>query len=282
MIKLSAFADEADTVLEGQIKALKDNNISYLEMRSINDEDASIMSEKKAKEYYKKLFDNGISVWSIGSFLGKTDINCKEKDFFDSVKRVCEIAKIFKTEKIRMFSFYKAYNYRNKVIDFLNKMVEIATEYDLTLYHENEKDIYGDTVDRCIDILDNVKGLKCVYDPANFIQCGQKADYSISKLFDRTDYFHIKDVIEETGEIVPAGYGNGKIDDIISKINNDKVFTIEPHLNDFVGYSTFDNTEMKHKLSFNNQREAFDFAVKAIKNLLNQNGYKERNGEFVK
>ena len=35
MIKLCAFADEAESSLDGQIAALKRNDISYLELRSI-------------------------------------------------------------------------------------------------------------------------------------------------------------------------------------------------------------------------------------------------------
>ena len=148
--------------------------------------------------------------------------------------------------------------------------------------HENEKGIYGDVADRCVDVLDNVKDLKCVYDPANFIQCDEKADKTLALLHHRAIYFHIKDVIEATQQIVPAGYGDGKIDKLIADISDDKVLTLEPHLSAFVGYKNIDDTEMKHKFSFADSREAFDAAVKATKDILIKTGYKEINGEFVK
>ena len=282
MIKLSAFADEASSSLEGQIKALNENNIPYLEVRGINGKSVAGFTAEEAKEYQKQLSDNGITVWSVGSALGKVDIACDFEDYKNTVRHVCEMANVFKTDKIRMFSFYKAYEERNKVIDYLSQMVEIGKEYGVLMCHENEKGIYGDVADRCVDVLDNVKDLKCVYDPANFIQCDEKADKTLALLHHRAIYFHIKDVIEATQQIVPAGYGDGKIDKLIADISDDKVLTLEPHLSAFVGYKNIDDTEMKHKFSFANSREAFDAAVKATKDILIKTGYKEINGEFVK
>ena len=282
MIKLSAFADEASSSLEGQIKALNENNIPYLEVRGINGKSVAGFTAEEAKEYQKQLSDNGITVWSVGSALGKVDIACDFEDYKNTVRHVCEMANIFKTDKIRMFSFYKAYEERNKVIDYLSQMVEIGKEYGVLMCHENEKGIYGDVADRCVDVLDNVKDLKCVYDPANFIQCDEKADKTLALLHHRAIYFHIKDVIEATQQIVPAGYGDGKIDKLIADISDDKVLTLEPHLSAFVGYKNIDDTEMKHKFSFADSREAFDAAVKATKDILIKTGYKEINGEFVK
>ena len=46
-VKLCAFSDEADPSLEGQIAALKRNNIPYMEMRGVNG--------KNVTEYFKKV-----------------------------------------------------------------------------------------------------------------------------------------------------------------------------------------------------------------------------------
>ena len=282
MIKLCAFADEADGTLEGQIKALNENNIPYLEVRAINGKSVAGFTVDEAKQYRKQLNDNGIFAWSLGSALGKVDITCDFEDYKNTVRHVCELAGVFGTDKIRMFSFYNAFEERNKVIDYLSQMVEIGKEFGVYMYHENEKGIYGDIGQRCVDILDNVKGIKCVYDPANFIQCGEKADDTLALLYKRADYFHIKDVDEKSQAIVPAGFGDGKVDKLIKDITDDKVLTLEPHLSAFVGFKDIDKTEMKHKFSFASPRVAFDAAVKATKDLLANAGYKEINGEFVK
>ena len=282
MIKLCAFSDEADESLIGQLKALNDNNIPYMEVRGIDGESVIDFTLEKAKEYNRIINDNGVSVWSVGSPLGKIDINDDFVSYIDKVKHVCELANIFNTQRIRMFSFYNAYNEKNKVIDYVSQMVEIAKEFNVFMCHENEKDIYGDVADREIEILDVVKGLRCVYDPANFIQSGEKADKTLALLHHRADYFHIKDVIESTQEIVPAGYGDGNINKLVADIKDDKVLTLEPHLTVFSGYSNLDKTEMKNKFVFETPRAAFDAAVNAIKVILNNNGYKEVKGEFIK
>ena len=282
MIKLCAFSDEADKSIAGQIKALMKNGVSYTEMRSVEGKSVINFTHAETKEYKSRLDDNGIAVWSIGSPLGKVDINVDFCEYEKNIRDVCETAVIFGTDKIRAFSFYNAYSERNKVLDRLNRMVEIAAEYGLKLYHENEKDIYGDIADRVDDILLNVERIGCVYDPANFIQCGEKAEYTLKKLHSRADYFHIKDVIEKTQQIVPAGEGDGLLVKLVADIQGDKVLSVEPHLTVFAGYSDNDSREMKNKYSFPSQGEAFDAAIRAIKEILFKTGYKEINGEFVK
>ena len=78
-------------------------------------------------------------------------------------------------------------------------MAETASAFGVTLYHETEKEIYGNTADRVLEIMSNVKGLKYVYDPANYIQVGEEAERTLALLHAKTDYFHIKVVAAETG-----------------------------------------------------------------------------------
>ena len=54
------------------------------------------------------------------------------------------------------------------------------------------------------------------------------------------------------------------------------------HLAVFDAYASIDNSEMKHKFHFTSNNEAFDCAVKAIKEILVKAGYKEVTGGFEK
>ena len=282
MIRLCAFADESSPTLEGQIDALKRNNISLIELRTIDDKNVFDLTKKEAKKISKTLIKNGIKVWSLGSPVGKVDIDTDFKQYTKKFIRLLKNAKIFGTDKIRMFSFFNAKNKPEKVYEKLSILVKIASKYNIELYHENEKGIFGDTVESVIKLLDNVKGLKSVYDPANFIQCGEDSLYSLQALHAKADYFHIKDVIKETDQLVPAGEGDGNIAKLINDIKGDSVLTLEPHLAVFDAFKQVDNTEMKHKFKFTSNVEAFAFAVKSLKELLVKNGYREINGEFVK
>ncbi len=284
MIKLCAFSDEASSSLDGQIKALKRNGIFYTELRGVDGVNVSRLTAENAKEINKKLSDNGISVWSLGSPYGKVSLSdgFSEDDLFKQLDHLCTLCGIFGCDKIRVFSFYNAGGKKEKVFDLLNRSVGAAAEYGVSLYHENEKDIYGEKYEQVLELKENVPGLKFVYDPANFLQAGQSADETLEKLFDITSYFHIKDVISETQQLVPAGHGDGHISDLIKKINSDTTLTVEPHLSVFAGYSEIDGREMKNKYTYKNSNEAFDAAVFSLKNLLADNGYEYENGGYIK
>lgn len=275
VVRLCAFADEADKNLDGQISALKGNAISYIELRNVNGKSVADFTDEEALDIYQKLSQNGISVWSVGSPMGKTDINQDYQQYIRSVHRICQIAKILRSKHIRMFSFFNAYEQEEEVVRRLKESVHIASSYGITLCHENEKDIFGDTVKRVEIIKKRVQNLAHIYDPANYIQTGERAIDSIPQV-DDTFYFHVKDVITDTGEIVPAGYGDGAIGDILDRIQGEKVFSIEPHLRHFVGYDAIDGSKMKNKFVFASNREAFDCAVEKFKVLLRAKNFVEK------
>lgn len=284
MIRLCAFADESGSSLMEQITQMKKNNIFLLELRSIEGKNISDFSYEEVKQYYQILNDNGIKVWSIGSPLGKIDIKDANEHLI-KVEKVCKIAKIFNTKRIRIFSFFNSNDNFELVEKYLYEMNKIASRYDLILCHENEKDIYGDTIEKVLKIYNlGLSNLKLIFDPANFIQCGENINLAIDKLFDKTEYFHIKDVISSTQEIVPAGHGDTNFDKIvqlINKSNKDYVLTLEPHLTIFEGYKDIDKTELKNKYVYKNNHESFKAACDALKEILYRNNYIDYNGCFI-
>ena len=283
MIRLAAFADEADSSFDGQLEALKRNDIEYIEIRGLDGTNISKISEDEARKYSARLKEANVKVWSIGSPIGKANIDDDLEAHLDSLRHVCRLARIFETDKIRMFSFYEAYGEKDKVIDTLSKMVEIAKEYGVKLCHENEKKIYGDTLGRVLEISEKIPELCLVYDPANFIEVGEDPNKTLGALHGRSEYFHIKDVIAATGQLVPAGYGDGQIDKLIDMIgNDDKVLTLEPHLKVFKGYAEIDGSEMKNRFNYESNDEAFDAAVSALRSVIESKGYKKIDGGYSK
>lgn len=282
MIRLCAFADEASPALDGQIAALKRNGLSLIEFRGLEGEITSTMSLEKARNAFYKFKENGISVWSIGSGLGKADITVDFEEYEKTVRHVCEIANVMQTDRIRMFSFWKAYDCKEKVFDYLNRMVKIGAEYGVYMCHENEGFIYGDNSVRVLEIKENVPGLRFIYDPANFAHTGEPADVTLDALVPFIDYFHIKDILRSESIIVPAGKGDGKLDRMIDMIDRDTVFTVEPHLRVFPGFSEVDRGELKNKYVYATNDDSFDAAVGGIKELLVKQGYREYRGGYVK
>ncbi|MDE5590631.1 MAG: sugar phosphate isomerase/epimerase, partial [Acetatifactor sp.] len=148
-LKMFAFADEASLELNGQIAAMKRNGLDGLEIRNLDTGNVSDMDSVRAKEVRKILEEEGLSVWSIGSPIGKIDIVSDDyKAHLEKFRNTLEIANILGAENLRMFSFYipqgeTPEKYKNEVIDRLGEMVEIAQGSGIVLCHENEKGIYG-------------------------------------------------------------------------------------------------------------------------------------------
>ena len=283
MIRLCAFADEADRTLSGQIEALKRNGISLIEVRAIEGVNVKDFTLQQAKEYAETLRQNGISVWSIGSPLGKVDISVDFETYLDTCRHVFEVANVFGAKYVRAFSFFNAYKSGEKVLKNLQKMVALASKYGLTLCHENEKEIYGDTLLRVQEILQKVDGVQAVFDPANYVEVGEDVVAALHALAPTTQYYHIKDCIRKTNEKVPSGLGDGQIPLLLSYASTqDTVLTLEPHLAVFEGYAQIDNTEMKVKFSFENSHAAFDAAVNALKQCMASVGLREVEGGFCK
>ncbi len=274
---LSAFADEADSRLQQQITAMKDNGISYLEIRGVNGENIADISPKTAREIRKQLDDAGIRVWSLGSPYGKIGI---EEAFFphlEQFKKSLEIADILGTNHIRLFSFYipqgtNYEKYTDEVMNRLEQFLAASRNSDIILCHENEKDIYGDVASRCLEIHKNFPSIKAIFDPANFIQCGQDTMKAWEMLAPYVEYMHIKDAMPD-GSVVPAGKGIGNIPNLLDRYKG-KVLTIEPHLSVFEG---FENLETDHQIKkesfcYPSSRAAFDAAVNALKEILVKGG----------
>ena len=278
-IKIYAFADEASPNIDEQIESMKKNGLDGLEIRNVDGTNIAKITIDKAKEVRKKMDDAGLIVWSIGSPIGKIDI---EKDDFaahlDECKHVVELANILGAQNIRMFSFFMPKDknpddYRNEVIDRLGKFIETAKGSGIDMCHENEKGIFGDNAVRCLDILKTLPDLKGIFDPANFVQCGQDTIKAWEMLNPYIKYIHVKDSLSDNS-IVPAGEGEGNFDIIVPDyIKRGGIhFTMEPHLAVFDGLENLEQEGNESKLAtryvFESNKEAFDAACDAFKALI--------------
>lgn len=269
--KLAAFADEADGRLSEQIKAMTENGIDYLEIRGVDGENIADITPEKAKEIRKRLDDAGLAVWSLGSPFGKIGICDDFAPHLDKFRRGIELAHILGADHIRMFSFYvpsgDEARYKDEVFDRLGKFIDAAKGSGIILCHENEKGIYGDIADRCLEIHKEFSQLKAIFDPANFIQCGQDTTEAWEKLEPYIEYMHIKDAMAD-GSVVPAGKGIGNLPCLIGKYKG-TVLTLEPHLSVFDGFDKLEaNEKSKMGYCYPTSRAAFDAAVNALKEII--------------
>ena len=278
---LSAFADEAGGGLKNQIAALKENGLTHIELRGLDAGNISTFTAAQAKEVKKVLDDSGIGVSSVGSFFGKIRITEDFSAHFDAFRQCVENACILGTPNIRMFSFYMPAGedpavYRDEVFERLDRMADEALKCGVWCCHENEKGIFGDTDDRCLDILTTFEGkIKGIFDPANFIQCGVEILPAYEKLGRFIEYMHVKDCRMADGFVVPCGRGDGHIAELLrlfKQKNGKRFLTLEPHLKVFDGLKDLEQNggadSVKEEFEYPSNRAAFDAACAAFRAIL--------------
>ncbi len=272
--RLSAFADEYSPALDEQISGLLSFGIDKIELRGVDGKNVSELTRAEAEAAAKKLSAAGITLSAVGSPLGKIDIGGDIDAHVELTKRVAETANILGCRRVRGFSFYKTEGKRGEVIDALGRMIEVCSAAGVLYCHENEKNIYGDTAERCLDLKAAFgEKLGVVFDHANFIQCGvEPYPHAFGLLGDKLTYLHIKDA-DADGTVVPAGEGVGKIRETLEEVNRrydgEVILTLEPHLHVFSGLDALEHGE-KTKLrgTYATNAEAFAAAVGALRSIL--------------
>lgn len=273
-IELSGFADEINPLMDVQLRVLNDLGIRFIELRGVDGNNITSLTLEETEALKKKLDANGVQVSAIGSPLGKISVHDEFEPHLALFDHVVKQAAILGTKYIRMFSFYDAdEKERDEVLRRLDLFLK-HTPSGLTLLHENEKGIYGNTAPRCLDLLETFKGapLLATYDPANLIQEKQDALESFDLLKPYIAYVHVKDARMEDGAVVPAGMGDAHWDKLISRLeemNYEGFLSLEPHLADFAGYHALEREAdwMKDK-SADNGEAMFRLAHHALTQLL--------------
>jgi sugar phosphate isomerase/epimerase len=241
MWTLSGFADEISPDLDEQCQVLTDLGMGWLEFRSAWDRNVLDLDDAELERVGKTLQRYGLRTSSIGSPIGKIGIH----DDFDAhlvrFDRALHVAALLEAPYIRLFSFFLPAGddpavHRDEVLRRMSVLAERATGRGVTLLHENEKEIYGDSPARCLDLVESVGSpvLRLAWDPANFVQCGFRPfTDGYAMLRPHLEYMQIKDAVAATGGVVPAGEGDGELPETLAALRDDGFdgfFSLEPHL----------------------------------------------------
>lgn len=272
-LRVAAFADEASKDLSGQIAAMKRNGISMLEIRFVGADNISKISADTAREIRKALDANDLSVWSIGSPTGKIALNGDFETHMDEFKHQLQLADILGAKHYRLFSFYETDDSTacfDLVCERLRRFIDTAKGSGIVLCHENEKGIYGDTAAKCLKIHQALPEMRAIFDPANYLQCGEVILPAWDLIAPYVEYLHIKDCNAE-GKVVPPGTGLGNLPALLKKYaeQGGDVVTLEPHLTKFIGLDKLENGEKTESaISYATSDEAFDAAAAALRKMI--------------
>jgi sugar phosphate isomerase/epimerase len=256
---LSAFADEITESLDRQMDVLERYGIRHIELRTADAIPVAKYTLPQAREARRRMEDRGFAVSAVGSPIGKVDIREDFAPHLDLFRHVLDLAHALGTGYIRLFSFFMPAGedpalYRDEVLARMARFVQEARGTGITLLHENEKEIYGDTPERCLDLLSALDApeLQGIFDFSNFVQCGaENFPHGWELLRSRIAYFHLKDSVythrqsgrdlgrQVTGnEHRPVGQGDGccrQILTLAARAGFNGFCSIEPHLGEQYG-----------------------------------------------
>lgn len=242
---LSAFADEANEMVDQQIEALQRGGLKFVDLRMVDGVNIAEVPEDLAQKTAAKLADAGITVAMYGSPLGKIDISDDFEIDKAKLNHIGKISSILGAKMVRIFSYFNRNgashaDWQKVSLERLRELCDIAAKYDLVLYHENEREIYGDLVaDVCVlrdQLRSNYDNFKLIFDFDNFNQSGEDVWAAWEELRDATDAIHLKDSKKQPDgsfQHVPSGQGDGRIKEILADAAErgfDGPFTLEPHL----------------------------------------------------
>ncbi len=268
---LSGFGDEVDPDPAVQAAVLLALGASHIEVRSAWGTNVAELEPAQVGMLKEILDERGLKVSAVASPIGKVDISLPVEHEVERLRRIIAVAKGLDTTYIRIFSFYPGEGQSQSDIrdDVLTRMTALAAEAaaaGVVLLHENEKGIYGDTPERVLDLMESVNSpaLRIAWDNANFVQVGVRPytdGYAMLRPY--LEYFQVKDALLASGEVVPAGEGDGELEATIAALRADGYAgfaSLEPHL------------ASAHELGGFSGPVAFGAAARAFAGLAARNG----------
>jgi sugar phosphate isomerase/epimerase len=271
---LSGFGDEIDPDPAVQVAVLKALGARFVEVRSAWGVNVVDLDDDQLEKLGSYLKSQEMGVSAVASPIGKVDVTLEAELEVERLERVIRVADALDTPNIRVFSFrgegLSVESIRDDVMKRMRLLADLAEKEGVVLLHENEKDIYGDTPERVLDLVETVgsPALRLAWDNANFVQVGARPfSDGYAALRPYLDYLQVKDAVAATGEVVPAGQGDGELLETLRALRDDGYTgfaSLEPHLAD------------QHALGGFSGPTAFGEAARAFAALLAQIGVATR------
>jgi len=255
MWTLSGFIDEISNDFSEQCKVAAGLGLRYVEVRSAWGINILDLDDAQLATVRETLAEHGLKVSSIGSPIGKISIDDEFPPHLERMRHAVEVAKTLEAPYIRLFSFFipegsDPDSWRDEVLSRMSALADAATDSDVILVHENEKEIYGDIPRRCLEIVTSVSSpkLQLAWDPANFVQVGVRPfSEGYSMLRPHLGYIQIKDALLADASVVVAGAGDGEVRETVRALRADGFdgfFSLEPHLGEYTAFGALSGAEL--------------------------------------
>ena len=252
---LTGFADEAAQDLEIQIKATKEIGWSHISARGVNGANLHELPQEEFDKVADRLDEAGITIPEFGSLIGNwgKKITSDFQITLNEIERAIPRMQRLDTKLIRVMSFaQEPWGQNQHEEERFRRLREIHARFadaGLQAIHENCMNWGGFSPDHTLRLVEEVPGLKLVFDTANPVF---QLDRSKSEPFSWPDplefsqkvkehvvHVHIKDCTNPpTGDTEPAKYtlpgdGQAKVREILKELQADGYdggLAIEPHV----------------------------------------------------
>lgn len=252
---MTGFADEASGSIEGQIKATRELGWNSIESRGIGGTNIHDLPDAEFDRVAGLLADNGIGINCFGSAVANwaKQITDPMDSSLAETRRAIPRMQRLGTKLIRIMSFAVL---KDRAIDDqmeaerfkrVRELHALFTDAGITPVHENCMNYGGMGWTFTLRLLENVPGLKLVYDTGNPVFTPDYAKPKpwprqsswefYSHVRDHIAYIHIKDGIwheeTQTQEFTYPGKGNGDVRRIMKDLlarGYEGGISIEPHL----------------------------------------------------
>lgn len=227
MIRLAVYNDIFGDEVDTQIKALKENEINVVELKTINNKSISLLSEDEIINFAVKFLDAQIYILSLHSDIGIQDLSENYETELDNLAKLLKVAVRLDIKNIFIHTYLKKECNRSKIFERLSSFVELSRKYNVDLVFENEQNYYSDTLENILDLIRNIDGIKYAYNPSNFLLCHSNSYNTISALSSITSIYHLNDLIKDKMSYVALNEGDFNLELLIKSADRDSFFSFE-------------------------------------------------------
>lgn len=250
---MTGFADEAAASIEGQIKATQELGWKNIESRAIDGVNIHDLDDDAFDVVYGKLQDAGISINCFGSTIANWSKQINEPMDADreALSRAIPRMKRLGTKLIRIMSYAVLKDrspedqMKGKRFERLRIITDQLLEAGIQPVHENCMNYGGMGWSYTLALVDNVPGLKLVFDIGNPVFSSDRTKPEpfprqsswefYQNVKEHITYIHVKDGTSENGKITHTYPGDGMAD--VRRIMEDLIrsdykggISIEPHM----------------------------------------------------
>lgn len=252
---LTGFADEASSSIDGQIRATKELGWRCIESRNIDGVNIHDLSDSAFDAVYGKLQDSGVRINCFGSAIANWGKRIDEPftSSLEEARRAIPRMQRLGTELVRIMSFAVLADrepddqMEEERFTRLRELYRMFTDAGITPVHENCMNYGGMGWPFTLRLLENVPGLKLVFDTGNPVSSDDRSKPKpypkqsswefYTHVREHIAYVHIKDCVwdadRQSDVFTYPGEGDAEVRRIVKDLlasGYDGGISIEPHM----------------------------------------------------